>query len=142
MKPGNYCKSMGFFIAFNSWDFVSPCQDLDNGARLDMSCIKCGHPQLVKNRSVHGKAKKKCTACGYQFTKDTLHDYQNILCESSDLLSGSMQVASPCVASVVSVTARPRRASIGCAILPANIMRNRHLQSNPCCWKLTKCGTL
>ena len=43
---------------------------------MDMSCIKCGHNQVVKNGSVHGKAKKKCTACGYQFTKDTWHDDQ------------------------------------------------------------------
>ena len=41
-----------------------------------MSCIKCGHTKVIKNGSVHGKAKKKCTACGYQFTKDTVHDYQ------------------------------------------------------------------
>ena len=41
-----------------------------------MSCIKCGHTKVIKNGSVHGKAKKKCTACGYQFTKDAIHDYQ------------------------------------------------------------------
>ena len=41
-----------------------------------MSCIKCGHNKVVKNGSVAGKAKKKCTACGYQFTKDVIHDYQ------------------------------------------------------------------
>ena len=43
---------------------------------MSMQCIKCGSDRVVKNGSVHGKAKKKCKACGYQWTKDTLHDYQ------------------------------------------------------------------
>jgi transposase len=42
---------------------------------MDMQCIKCGHDHVVKNGSVHGIPKKKCKAWGYQFTKDTLHDY-------------------------------------------------------------------
>jgi transposase len=43
---------------------------------MDMRCIKCGHDRVVKNGSVHGIPKHQCKACGYQFTKTTVHDYQ------------------------------------------------------------------
>jgi transposase-like protein len=47
-----------------------------SGVFMSMQCIKCGHDRIVKNGSVQGKPKKKCKACGYQWTKDTMHDYQ------------------------------------------------------------------
>jgi transposase len=43
---------------------------------MDMRCVKCGHDRVVKNGSVHGIPKHQCKACGYQFTKNTVHDYQ------------------------------------------------------------------
>jgi transposase len=43
---------------------------------MDMCCVKCGHDRVVKNGSVHGIPKHQCKACGYQFTKNTVHDYQ------------------------------------------------------------------
>ena len=41
-----------------------------------MRCVKCAHDRVVKNGSVHGIPKHQCRACGYQFTKESLHDYQ------------------------------------------------------------------
>ena len=43
---------------------------------MDMRCIKCGHDRVVKHGSVHGIPKYQCNACGYQFTKTTVHDDQ------------------------------------------------------------------
>jgi transposase len=43
---------------------------------MDTHCIKCGNDRVVKNGSVHGVRKHRCKSCGYQFTKNTLHDYQ------------------------------------------------------------------
>ena len=40
---------------------------------MPQSCVKCGSTHVIKNGSVHGIPKKKCQACGYQFTKNTLH---------------------------------------------------------------------
>jgi transposase-like protein len=53
-----------------------------------MSCIKCGHHKAVKNGSVAGKTKKQCTACGYQFTKEVVHDYQTYPLRSKLLAVG------------------------------------------------------
>lgn len=43
---------------------------------MAMLCVKCGHDRVVKNGSVHGIPKHRCKACGYQFTKIIVHDYQ------------------------------------------------------------------
>jgi transposase len=43
---------------------------------MDLRCVKCGHERVVKNGSVQGIPKHQCQACGSQFTKNTVHDYQ------------------------------------------------------------------
>ena len=43
---------------------------------MDMRCITCGHDRVVKHGRVHGIPTHQCKACGYQFTKTTVHDYQ------------------------------------------------------------------
>jgi transposase len=52
------------------------CTETCSEATIDMCCVKCGHDRVVKNGSVHGIPKHQCKACGYQFTKNTVHDYQ------------------------------------------------------------------
>jgi transposase len=52
------------------------CAGTGSEATMDMHCVKCGHDRVVKNGSVHGIPTHQCKACGYQFTKNTVHDYQ------------------------------------------------------------------
>jgi transposase len=52
--------------------FAGTCSE----AAMDMRCVKCGHDRVVRNGSVQGIPKHQCRACGYQFTKNAVHDYQ------------------------------------------------------------------
>jgi transposase len=43
---------------------------------MDRRWVKCGHDRVVKNGRIHGIPKHQCKACGYQLTKNTVHDDQ------------------------------------------------------------------
>jgi transposase len=58
------------------WEFLVTFLATFSEVSMAMRCVKCGHDQVVKNGSVQGVPKHRCKVCGYQFTKNTVHDYQ------------------------------------------------------------------